>query len=71
MYKFSKQKIKWIKKNMWKMLLASIVVAILFACYALFHNILFDILAIVLGFTSIIYFRYKLQVFLEDDEYRE
>ncbi len=67
----SKIKKMWFKSNLWKILLTSMVVVTLFVFYMLSQNIIFDILAIILGFVAIIYFRNKLIVFIEDNTNKE
>lgn len=61
----------WFKNNSKKIFVVTLFDGVLFAMYFISHNIIYDVLAIVLGFSSIIYFRNKWKIYLENDKYSE
>jgi len=61
----------WFKNNSKKIFAVALFDGVLFAMYFISHNIIYDVLAIVLGFSSIIYFRNKWKIYLENDKYSE
>lgn len=67
--KHKQLKTKWLKHNIWSILCSVVIVTTLFICSLIYHKFILVLIAIVLEFALIIYFRNKMQMYIEDQIY--
>ena len=67
--KMKKLKVDWLKENCTKLIIAIIITVLFFVLSVILKKIVFDIIAIVIGFASFFYFHNNYKAYMEKNIY--